>query len=133
MSTLAKANLVLLGLLVGHLLDHAFNQPARDLPVTGSAVAVIGFAVLAGSAVLALRRSPLAPHAAVFAGTSTALGFTAIHLLPAWSEPISDPYSAFSANALSWVLVIAPLAAALALTALGLREAGLRSGSAEPA
>jgi hypothetical protein len=122
MSTLAKANLVLFGLLIAHLLDHAFNQPTRDLPATGSAVAVIGFAIVGASTVLALRRSPLAAEAAVVAGIGSALGFAAIHLVPEWSEPISDPYWDFSANALSWVLVIAPIIAALALAALGLRD-----------
>jgi hypothetical protein len=118
---LAKANLLLFALLIAHLIDHAVNQPARDLPATGSAVAVIGFAIVAASTVLAVRRSPLAPEAAVIAGLGSALGFAAIHLIPDWSEPISDPYWDFSANALSWILVIAPILASLALAGLGLR------------
>jgi hypothetical protein len=121
MTNLAKANLVLFGLLIAHLVDHAVNQPSRDLPATGSAVAVIGFAIVAASAVLAIRRSPLAAPAAVVAGIGSALGFTAIHLLPEWSEPISDPYWDFAANAISWTLVIAPIVASLALAVLGLR------------
>jgi hypothetical protein len=119
---LAKANLLLFGLLIAHLIDHAVNQPSRDLPATGSAVAVIGFAIVAASTVLAVRRSPLAPAAAVIAGLGSALGFAAIHLMPDWSEPISDPYWDFSANALSWILVIAPILASLALAGLGLRR-----------
>jgi hypothetical protein len=130
MPTLAKANLLLFGLLIAHLLDHAFNQPTRDLPATGSAVAVIGFAIVAASTVLAVRRSPLAAAAAVVAGIASALGFAAIHLVPEWSEPISDPYWDFSANALSWALVIAPIIAALALAALGLRA--VRRSEAKP-
>jgi hypothetical protein len=122
MTKLAKANLLLFGLLIAHLLDHAFNQPSRTLPATGSAVAVIGFVVVAASTVLAVRRSPLAADAAVVAGIGSAVGFAAIHLIPEWSEPISDPYWDFSANALSWVLVIAPIVASLVLAGLGLRE-----------
>jgi hypothetical protein len=122
MTRLAKANLLVFALLIAHLLDHGFNQPSRDLPATGTAVAVIGFAIIAASTVLAVRRSPLAAQAAVVAGLGSALGFAAIHLIPDWSEPISDPYWDFSANALSWVLVIAPIVASLALAGLGLRE-----------
>jgi hypothetical protein len=122
MTRLAKANLLVFALLIAHLLDHGFNQPSRDLPATGSAVAVIGFAIIAASTVLAVRRSPLAPQAAVIAGLGSALGFAAIHLVPEWSESISDPYWDFSANILSWVLVIAPIIASLALAVLGLRE-----------
>lgn len=122
MSTLAKTNLLLFGLLIAHLVDHAVNQPTRDLPPTGSAVAVTGFALVAASAVLAIRRSPLAAPAAVVAGIGSALGFAAIHLVPEWSEPISDPYWDFAANALSWTLVIAPIVVSLALATLGLRE-----------
>jgi hypothetical protein len=122
MTTLAKTNLLLFGLLIAHLLDHGFNQPSRAVPATGTAVAVIGFAIVAASAVLAIRRSQLAAPAAVIAGIGSALGFAAIHLVPDWSEPISDPYWDFAANALSWTLVIAPIVVSLALATLGLRE-----------
>jgi hypothetical protein len=121
MTALTKANLVLFALLAAHTLDHAINQPSRDLPATGSIVGVAGFVVVAASAVLALRRSSSAPASAVFAGVTTTIGFLAIHVLPAWSEPISDPYWDFSANALSWVLLIAPLGAAIALAVIGMR------------
>jgi hypothetical protein len=121
MTTLAKTNLLLFGLLIAHLLDHGLNQPSRDLPATGTAVAVIGFAIVAASTVLAIRRSPLAAPAAVVAGLGSAAGFAAIHLVPDWSEPISDPYWDFAANALSWTLVIAPIVVSLVLAVLGLR------------
>lgn len=119
---LARANLLVLVLLAAHTLDHAVNQPQRSLPATGGVVGVVGFVILAISATLALRRSPLAPAASALAGSLTALGFVAIHLLPQWSGAISDPYWDFSANALSWVLLLAPLAAALALAAVAARE-----------
>ena len=124
MSRLAKLNLLVFALLLAHTVDHAVNQPARDLPATGSIVGVAGFAILATSTVLALRRSPVAPAAAALAGFATALGFLAVHLLPAWSDPISDPYWDFGANALSWALLIAPLAAAIALAVAGVRQLG---------
>jgi hypothetical protein len=122
MTTLAKANLVLFGLLIAHVADHAFNQPSRTVPATGTAIALIGFLIVAVSAVLAIRHSPLAARAAVVAGAGSALGFAAIHLVPDWSEPISDPYWDFAANALSWTLVIAPILASLGLAGLGVRE-----------
>lgn len=122
MSKLAKANLILFALLVAHLVDHAVNQPTRDLPSTGTVAGLAGFVIVAASAVLAIRRSPSAPAAAIFAGVATALGFVAIHLLPSWNAQISDPYWDFSANALSWVLLAAPLIAALGLIALGASE-----------
>lgn len=124
MSALAKVNLILFGLLSAHTLDHALNQPTRDLPATGSVIGIAGFVIVATSAVLALRRSSAAPAAAVFAGAATAVGFLAVHVLPAWSEPISDPFWDFGANAISWALLIAPLGAAIALAAVGFRELG---------
>jgi hypothetical protein len=128
MSKLAKANLILFVLLIAHLVDHAVNQPTRDLPATGTAAGLAGFVIVATAAVLAIRRSPLAPAAAIVSGAATAAGFVAIHLLPSWSSEISDPYWDFSANAISWALIIAPLIAAGWLIALGVRE--LRAGRA---
>ena len=126
MTALAKANLLLFALLIAHTADHAVNQPARDLPATGSLVAVAGFSLVAVSSVLALSRRPQAPAAAVLAGGATVLGIVAIHLAPSWYGEISDPYWDFSANALSWALVVAPLVAGAALAALGARQLGAR-------
>ena len=126
MTSLAKANLVLFALLIAHTIDHAVNQPVRDLPATGSVVAVAGFSLVAVSAVLAVTRRPAAPLAAVVAGTATVLGIAAIHLAPSWYGEISDPYWDFSANAISWALLILPLAAGAALATLGARQLGER-------
>ena len=132
MSQLARANLLLFALLLAHTVDHAVNQPARDLPATGTLFGVAGFAIAAVSSVLALqRRAPAAAGAALAAGLATAAGLVAIHLLPAWSEPVSDPYWDFAANALSWALLAAPLAVSLWLGALGAR--GLRALPRSPA
>ncbi len=128
MSTLAKLNLLLFVALIAHTIDHAVNQPARDLPVTGSIVAVIGFSIVALSTVLAVMDRPQAPVAAIFSGLATALGIVAIHLAPSWYSQVSDPYWDFAANAISWALLIAPLAAAVALVAAGVQ---LRRGQAQ--
>jgi hypothetical protein len=122
MTRLARLDLLLFALLIAHTVDHAVNQPTRDLPATGTAAGLIGFAIVAAAAMLAIRRSPLAPAAAVFAGATTVLGIVAIHLLPTWASAISDPFWEFDANALSWALLIAPLAAAVALALAGARE-----------
>ena len=121
MSNLAKANLLVLGLLVLHTIDHAAVQPARDLPGSSSLVGAIGFALTAGSAWLALRRSPLAPEVSAVVGALTAVGIVAIHLLPEWWTWVSDPYWDFDASFVSWLSLIALLASSIYLTALGLR------------
>ncbi len=122
MSPLIRASLLVFVLLIVHTIDHAVNQPARDLPITGSLVAVVGFAIVAVAAVLALNRSRFAVAASAVAGLLTAAGILAIHLVPRWSEPLSDPYWEFDPNALSWVLMVAPLAAGLYLAYSALRS-----------
>ena len=122
MTSLARLNLLLFSLLVAHILDHELNQPVRELPVSGTAVGVAGFALVAASAVLAVRRSRHAPTAAVVAGGATALGVVFVHLLPGWWGFVSDPYWDFSADALTWALALAPLVAGAALAVAGARE-----------
>lgn len=127
---LIRLNLLLFALLVVHTIDHAVNQPARDLPATGSLVALAGFAIVAASAVLALRRSPVAAAAAVITGLATAAGLLAIHLTPRWYDAVSDPLWDFGANAVTWALTLAPLVAGLALAAAGSRELQSRPATA---
>jgi len=122
MTRLAKANLMVFALLVGHVVDHAVNQPTRNLPATGGVFGIAGFVLLAVSTTMAVTRRPAAAAVSLFAGAATVMGFVAIHLLPSWSNAISDPYWDFNANALSWVLLLAPLAAAAVLTAVAARE-----------
>lgn len=50
----------------------------------------------------------------------TAFGFLAIHVVG--FGPVSDPYADFGANALSWVLLIAPLLTSLVVAAIAGRE-----------
>ena len=131
MTRLAQVNLLLFAALIAHTVDHAVNQPARDLPASGTVVGIAGFVIVAVAAVAALRRSSLAAPASVFAGLATAFGIVAVHLLPGWSELVSDPYADFDPNALSWALAIAPLAIGLWLAALGAAE--LRRRGPRPA
>ena len=122
MSRLARANLLLFALLIAHAVDHSLNQPSRDLPATSGLFGIAGFILVAASTTLAVRRSPLAPAASVYAGAVTAIGVVAIHLLPYWWGFVSDPFWDFQANALSWLILLAALGAALAVTAIGASE-----------
>ena len=122
MSRLARANLILFALLVAHTLDHALNQPSRNLPASASFIGITGFLLAAASTTLAVRRSPLAPSASLFAGSITALGVVAVHLLPSWWGFVSDPFWDFHANALSWLILLALLGASLVVAALGAAE-----------
>jgi hypothetical protein len=121
LSTLTKANLIVLGLLVLHTIDHAAVQDARQLPGSSSLVGAIGFALTAGSTWLALQRSPLAPEVSAVVGALTSVGIIAVHLIPSWWTWVSDPYWDFDAGFVSWLSLIALLASSLYLTALGLR------------
>ncbi len=126
LSTLTKANLAVLALLVLHTVDHAVGQPSRDLPGSSSLVGAIGFALIAGSTWLALKRSPRAPEVSAVVGLLTAGGIIAVHLLPSWWGWVSDPYWDFDASFLSWLSLIALLASSLYMTALGLRGQSYR-------
>ena|SRR5688572_16599465 len=130
LSNLTKANLLVLGLLVLHTVDHAAGQPARELPGSSSLVGAVGFALTAGSTWLALQRSPLAPQVSAVVGALTSVGIVAIHLLPSWWTWVSDPYWDFDASFVSWLSLIALLASSLYLTVLGLRYQ--RLGHAKP-
>jgi hypothetical protein len=121
MDSLARSGLVLFVLLAAHTVDHAINQPAREVPAISGLVGLIGFAIVAAAIVLALLGNPYAPEGAIIAGAGTVAGFIVIHLLGDWT-PLSDPYWDFDANPLSWALLIAPMIAALALTAEGVRR-----------
>ena len=121
MSTLSKANLLVLALLVLHTIDHAVAQPERDLPGSSSLVGAIGFALTASSCWLALQHSRLAPEVSAVVGALTGAGIVAIHLAPSWWPWVSDPYWDFDAGFVSWLSLIALLAASVYLTVLGLR------------
>ncbi len=121
MTQLARAAAVLLALQVGHALDHILNQPSRDLALEVTAPGLLGTAASVLLVGLALRRRPEAGPLAMLVGFGTAAGFVAVHLVPHWGA-FSDPYEDLTLNAASWVMVTLPIAAALVVGALGLRE-----------
>ena len=123
MDPLARIGLLLFAFLGLHTIDHAINQPSRDLPALGGVVGLLGFVIVAIAVVLALFGNQWAPEAAVLAGAATVAGFLVVHLLPDWT-PLSDPYWDFGANALSWVLIAAPFLTAIWLTVAGTRRLG---------
>ena len=126
LTTLTKTNLLVLALLILHTVDHAIGQPTRDLPGSSSLVGAIGFVIIAVSAWLAIQRSPLAPEVSAAVGALTAFGVVIVHLAPSWWTWVSDPYWDFEASFTSWLSLIALLASALYLTAMGLRYEGFR-------
>ena len=125
MTTLTR--LAAFGLLMTfvHIGDHALNQPSRDLGTAGNGIGVIAVIISAATLWLAMRRSFLAPLAALGTGIATTAGLSAIHIAPRWSS-VSDPYSAVDVNALSWLIVGIAIAGAIALTAVGARETATR-------
>lgn len=127
MTSLARLNLLLLATLVAHTLDHGLNQPARELPASADAIGAAGFAIVAISSVVAIRRSAAAPAVSVVAGTATVLGLLAVHLTPSWWGFVSDPLWGFGANGLSWLLALLPLALGVSLALLGAKSEPVHS------
>ena len=121
LSSLTNANLLVLGLLILHTVDHALGQPSRALPGSSSLVGVIGFALIAGSAWLAIQRSSLAPEVSAAVGALTLFGLILVHLMPSWWTWVSDPYWDFDASFLSWLSLIALFGSSLYLVAIGIR------------
>jgi hypothetical protein len=111
-----SATLLLLFLL--HDLDHLRQARPVEGPVV--AIGILGDVAAVVMLVLALRRSSLAPAAAVMVGFATALGFVAIHALPDWG-PVADGYPGLGLDALSWGSVALGIAAGLWLGISGLR------------
>jgi hypothetical protein len=103
-----------------HSLDH-LRQGIGDL----TPEVLAGGSVLTLAAVtalfLVLRDDPRAPLAAAMVGLWSALGVAASHLAPHWSA-FSDPYPDIQVDALSWAVMLAEIAAALALGLIGIRE-----------
>jgi hypothetical protein len=115
---LGRAALLLVAADVGHALDHA--RQGRDLAAEVYAAGVAGWVALAALLVLVARRHRLAAPYAAATGAAFAAGLLAVHVLPRWSA-VSDPYSAWGPDALSWALVVLPLLAAVNLVAQAAR------------
>lgn len=124
-SRLAKSELFLFALLGLHTVDHAVNQPSRELPGGSGVVGLVGFAIVAVAIVFALRRGRLAAPVGLGAGLGTLAGFAIVHL-PGVGR-LADPYLDFSPNAVSWLLLAAPIVASVVVAACAasdLRGAG---------
>jgi hypothetical protein len=111
-TALGRAALLLTVADVLHALDH--TRQGRDLASEVYVAGVAGWIALAVLLVLIARGHPLAAPYAAAVGVSVAVGFVAVHVAPHWSV-FSDPYSRFDADALSWALVVLPVAAAINL------------------
>jgi hypothetical protein len=117
-TALGRAALALAAADILHALDH--TRQGRDLASEVYVAGVAGWIALAVLLVLVARAHRLAAPYAAAVGVSVAAGFLLVHVAPHWSA-FSDPYSAFDADALSWALVVVPVAAALWLVAIAVR------------
>jgi hypothetical protein len=125
-TALGRAALLLTVTDVLHALDH--TRQGRDLASEVYVAGVAGWIALAVLLVLIARGHRLAAPYAAAVGVSVAAGFLLVHVAPHWGA-FSDPYSAFDADALSWALVVLPVAAAINLVvqaAAALRAAPAR-------
>jgi len=124
-SQLARAEILLFGLLILHTVDHAVNQPARELPAGSGLVGIAGFVLVAVAILFALRGGRLAAPVGLLAGAGTVFGFAIVHLPGV--GPLADPYMDFDANALSWILALLPIAVATWVAVIAARD--LRGGA----
>jgi hypothetical protein len=127
---LAGSELLLFALLALHTVDHAVNQPARELPAGSGAIGILGLALVAAAIVAALFHVRHASLIGFLAGAGTLAGFAIVHL-PGFG-PLADPYTDFSANALSWILLFAPMAAAAWVTWISATEMRDERGPQRP-
>jgi hypothetical protein len=116
---LGRAALLLAAADVLHALDH--TRQGRDLASEVYVAGVSGWIALALLLVLVARGHRLAAPYAAAVGASVAVGFLAVHVLPRWSS-FSDPYPDASVDALSWILVAVPIAAAVNLVVRALQS-----------
>ena len=111
--TLLRANLIFVAANLLHTADHQRQGTAGlswEILAGGSAISIAAIASL----VLAWRRDWRAPVFGTVLGLSAAAGIAASHLAPHWSA-FSDSYPQIHADALSWVVVLLEIAAALVL------------------
>jgi hypothetical protein len=122
---LTTAAAVFLAANVLHSLDHVRQGVDRLTPEILAAGSLLSLgAVLA--LVLALRADRRAALICVAIGAGAVLGVSASHLASHWSA-FSDPYSELSLDLLSWIVMLAEIAAALVLAVAGARELPRRS------
>jgi hypothetical protein len=101
-----------------HTLDH-LRQGLGDLTweilAGGSVLTLLAIVVL----VMALRKNERAPAFAAVVGLSGSVGIASAHIAPHWSA-LSDSYPAIHADALSWIVMLIEVGAALVLGIVGL-------------
>jgi hypothetical protein len=117
---LLRANVLFVAANLLHTADHqrqGTDGLSWEIFVGGSAITIAAIASL----VLAWRRDERAPVFGAVVGMSAAAGIGASHLAPHWSA-LSDSYPQIHADAISWVVVLLEIAAALALAAVAARE-----------
>jgi hypothetical protein len=117
-TALGRASLALVAADVLHALDHV--RQGRSVGADVYAAGIAGWVALAVLLVLVAGARRLAAPYAFAVGLTFAVGFVLVHLAPHWSA-VSDPYSAFRADALSWVLVAVPMVAGVWLCVVAAR------------
>jgi hypothetical protein len=115
---LGRAALLLVAADVLHAIDH--TRQGRDLASEVYVAGVAGWVALALLLVLIATGHRLAAPYAAAVGVTVAIGFLAVHVAPHWSA-VSDPYSGFDPDALSWALVVVPVLAAVNLVVQSVR------------
>ena len=134
MGALVPLTAVLIGLLVAHDLDHLLGggrTAGGELSAGAYVLIATGFAATFGSLFLSLRRDRRAPLAAAVVGLGWAGGFAWVHLIGAGSfwGPFGVPYTEADVSAVTWVLGVLPMVAALALAVAGVRAAAPVAGA----
>jgi hypothetical protein len=117
--TLARAAVLYATMDLLHVLDHV--RQGRDIPDGVLVLGVIAIVLTLTLVVLAVRRHPAAAPLGVVLGGGLALGFAAVHLLPDWGV-FSQSYEDLNVDALSWLLAIVPMFAAVLLALTAARE-----------
>jgi hypothetical protein len=119
---LTTASIAFVAANLAHTLDHlrqGTSQLATEVVAGGTVLSILAIATL----VFVLRGDRRAPLIATVVGLWSAAGVAASHIAPHWSA-FSDSYPQIHADALSWVVMLAEVAAAAALGLVGLRELG---------
>jgi hypothetical protein len=109
---------------------HGADHLRRGVEVVTTEVTAAGslqFLLAAIALVLVFRRHPAAPVAAIAVGFSSAIGFSAAHLLPHWSS-FSDSFTgshvAPDVTVLSWATAVFEIGADIAFGWAGVRAFG---------
>ena len=127
--TLLRANIIFVAANLLHTADHQRQGTAGlswEILAGGSAISIAAIASL----VLAWRRDERARIFGFVLGLSAAAGIASSHLAPHWSA-FSDSYPQIHADAISWIVVLLEIGAALLLALVGARELR-RASSARP-